>query len=650
MSGLAEFFGHELPQDATATETVTYATSLCKVVPVNTNCAHQHQPTVGSSTSAFVPIEQGEEGSSKIINGDVHELHGWASWRERQKDLVSDYMDMRIIGPDAVEGDNEVPTHNANQSTSAPTLDSHLYEEDENEDEEDPPSSNIETQPPPNVYPTAELKQPNKSFIPHHINDTIHEVQYLDQVDLYTRSLNLELCQVTKVQKLHETKPPVGMLQSPPVWHRLYSHPQFPFLDFTGMCDAGPFGVIYKNFLLMEVVQRCAFVPDLRKQALALEADVTTQPQRLRVFFYNHYAEVVQAMLHRAPRNATLFVRLCQLPACCIVPYARVNVDWFDRHDMSPYCLCVGDRSRMRLDKDLDFLRLDDTDMALNIGWEDGEAGFVEWQVFYSSNDSNRANKLDNVIRKGDIRAEKTSESGLLGEVFKDWVDIQCHKQKKTRKRQTVPIMSPGELASNPIDLWDDSKNIDTSNDVNDLVADAGVDSIIAQPPQESESLTRNNEHEFEAYNDQATYDDLQVPISEEANGRFMEAPTPVVPATLAIVDLAPQSRRHKPIDSSSSAPPRKKAKSECTYITFVSIIKNDKCMVHYRASSNCVSARRICVGPMKVMKQFRSCLAILWKLVGSTYLVWSSASVVLFAQSEVIGSCLYNLWTSLCH
>jgi hypothetical protein len=303
-----------------------------------------------------------------------------------------------------------------------------------------------------NTSRTSARRKRSKSDIPHHVNDTVHKAKYIDEINMYTKLLNLELCEVIMVQRLHGTTPPATITQSTtPIWHRFYPHSQLPMLEFAGVADAGPLRCMYKSVVCMEVVQRCSSVSSLRQQALALEDDTTTRPQRLRIYLYDDYAEVVNEVIDHLPTsNTKMYLQLEGIPAHCIVPYARVDVDWFDRHNMSPYCLCIGSLSLNLIGSD--FVRLDSVDMNMRFGWDVRKEDMVEWRIVNTVGDGSSTTiedmtVTDKVISKGLMRAEQVEKERLLTQLVSLWEDVRLGRQTDGRTK-TRRAAAAGEMAT----------------------------------------------------------------------------------------------------------------------------------------------------------------------------------------------------------
>jgi hypothetical protein len=225
-------------------------------------------------------------------------------------------------------------------------------------------------------------KRQERKRIPH-VNETIHEVSKIEYLDLYTQILNLPLCRVVKVWGVRETKraaryPLFRTKSLPRIAGRL---PRFP-LGYNE--EDGPLSSIFKQVLSMEVVQfkfdptRPVEISHHHQQQL-----LVPRMMRLRIFFYDDYATSINQWIakHRRVDNQNktnthrkqqpeFVIRLANIPAKCILPFAIDSRNWMDQTDLIEYCLCIGNTSRLkRTSKDgtLHPMRFDTDNMDVSI-------------------------------------------------------------------------------------------------------------------------------------------------------------------------------------------------------------------------------------------------------------------------------------------
>lgn len=191
---------------------------------------------------------------------------------------------------------------------------------------------------------TVKTKRPR---IPR-VQNTQHVVHRVSQIDLHTKILHLNLCQVEKVWPLRLTKRMAGGWHSPPRWipKRNSGNSPLPCFRFGRHEDDGPLFTAYKEVLTMELTQL--------ERPLNLQLHQTTSniypeaklSRRILVYFYNHYAQMVNTFL-KQNLNSTFYARLLNVPAICIFPYQHDRPGGLT-DDVCDYVLCMGGPSRVR--------------------------------------------------------------------------------------------------------------------------------------------------------------------------------------------------------------------------------------------------------------------------------------------------------------
>jgi hypothetical protein len=172
-----------------------------------------------------------------------------------------------------------------------------------------------------------------------------HIVHRVSQIDLHTKILHLNLCRVEKIWPLRQTQRMAGS------WHsaaRLICRPDslLPCFRFGRHEDDGPLFIAYKEVVTMEVTQM--------ERPMNVQLHETTSniypeaklSRRVFVYFYNHYAQMVNAFMEQN-LDSTFYVRLLNVPATCIFPYQQDHPGGF-ADDVCAYVLCMGGASRVR--------------------------------------------------------------------------------------------------------------------------------------------------------------------------------------------------------------------------------------------------------------------------------------------------------------
>lgn len=196
-----------------------------------------------------------------------------------------------------------------------------------------------------------------------HVFDTQNEVQRIIDIDLDANSVSLALLQVTKWSKERQTgrrsvKRSLSRQPKEDQW--------FPRFGFSA--NDGPLGTVYRHVLSVEVVQLSSKASKL--QALAEKAVTSGEElqrpafKRLCVFFYNSWAKKVGALFQRSEKQ-TLLLGI-DVSSINVLPFP--SVDWYDEHDMLPYCLCIGDRSMLQDDL-TNNVRFHNRDTHVSVGW-----------------------------------------------------------------------------------------------------------------------------------------------------------------------------------------------------------------------------------------------------------------------------------------
>jgi hypothetical protein len=126
--------------------------------------------------------------------------------------------------------------------------------------------------------------------------------------------------------------------------------PRVPFLPKE---EDGPLSSCFKHVISLELVPLEA--ESSTNTNSSSTATNTKTKNRLRVFFYNQYAQSLQQWIDKlSGPNAIskanpLLMSLHHLPAICIVPFALDPHDWYDQQYSLEYCLCIGDVSSLKV-------------------------------------------------------------------------------------------------------------------------------------------------------------------------------------------------------------------------------------------------------------------------------------------------------------
>jgi hypothetical protein len=296
MSGLATFFREFLPGDE---------------IP-------DYNETI-DATKVILPTPPEDETYSYTDPWTLQE------WRIKQKEFIANYFHRRI-------GVNEDLCEHSDDEYEDYISDNDTYTSSSSEDDDDDEEENedlLETQQP--LAPSSQPQRQRQRRIPH-ISQAIHSVRKLDYVDMFTSDLDLDVCEISRVWRLRDTKRGVWddtRYKCPILDGRLPRVP-FPYRE-----EDGPVLPIYRNVVSFELV--------------------TKEKQRMYVFLYKTYAELFdqwhkeQQTKHRKQQKPRLLLQIKQIPAVSILPYTIDPKNWVDTHDLLNHCLCIGDESSMKV-------------------------------------------------------------------------------------------------------------------------------------------------------------------------------------------------------------------------------------------------------------------------------------------------------------
>jgi hypothetical protein len=330
------------------------------------------------SNSASVSHLPTQRDSKAIQTTDENYWMPYREWRDQQKKSLSDFLTRRLTetNSDEDEQDDDDDFEDAAEVEDE-CNDVDIHHMTQTQPETQPMlGTQPETQPmlQPMIEEDAESlfqrppkrqKRPTKSpnIIPH-INETLHDVSKLQYVDLYTQTLHLPLCRVIKVWDQRNTKRGVDE----PFQHIRRPCPKYQHtagamyrIPFGHMEEDGPVASAYTTVLSMEVEQLMMMETS---GPTATSFPTCRKRRRVKLFFYNVYAEAVAEWIHqqRKKKLSDFVMSLSHIPAICIFPRA-INVDnWLESHEMVEYCICIGGTSNARADGA--FIRFDD-DMFL---------------------------------------------------------------------------------------------------------------------------------------------------------------------------------------------------------------------------------------------------------------------------------------------
>ncbi|GKY92238.1 hypothetical protein MPSEU_000195000 [Mayamaea pseudoterrestris] len=402
MSGLANYFRNYLNcNEGDENKAATYEASLLQPL--------QEQQSIGSvqanDTAANHALHNLQRESIAAYNKlpeYTSEMLDYKGWRKTSQEYCLMFLKERIrVDNEGDEADNaattsqEIVDHDLDDKESQQNmeLESQALEFATATADNAPPPA-----PPASASIAAQQQEravPFERRIPRHLRDTIHEINYLSDLNLYTKEMTrISLCRAAPYWMLRDVKRPalLRMKRQPPRKYAIYDSSSLKRLEpCGGGCDSdGPLASLYAQVLCLEVIQLDR-PSELRMHVpMALHpstATTTTIPskRRTKVYFYNQYAQVVNKLLLKKGINKVTYMSFRRIPAMCVLPWSFT--DWFDRHGWNECCLCIGDTSAARVPEahndviEKRYIRFDNKELELRIGWIADNAAMEEYSI-----------------------------------------------------------------------------------------------------------------------------------------------------------------------------------------------------------------------------------------------------------------------------
>lgn len=379
MSGLTSFFRSFLPAQDGEKENHEYQDSIANVV------SKDHVPPPESP-----PVDPRNQTAKE--------------WKEEQNKDLKAYMEKRMI---TLENDDE--------------------EEEEMEEEYIVPDNDEAMVPfwddqllmagsQPTDFSSFTSPTIRRKKIPH-VDETVHIANTISSLDLHAKEFHLSLGLVEKVWPLRAIR-------------------RREWKTSSHFEDDGPLGTLFKQVVCVEVTQ----LQQQQQQvaSLAQAAFQAHSPQRLKVFFYNKYATQVSEFLERQLASRVL-LSLTSVPAKCILPLNTVqDGSWYDRQGLAQYCICIGDRSSMRLEQD---------GVKVKISFDVPDLKVTLTRV--SDDDATEVDLTPDSVRAGESLPK---EKETLETAFQEW-DKQQKEQEKAqeveKEQEQVSEADAGASANN---------------------------------------------------------------------------------------------------------------------------------------------------------------------------------------------------------
>eukprot|EP00986_Skeletonema_menzelii_P006250 scaffold2358_cov222-Skeletonema_menzelii.AAC.4 len=276
-------------------------------------------------------------------------------------------------------------------------------DDDEEEDGVDDQRTNNNTKRARMTTPPGQMWDGDLSSIPH-VSDTISSsgpCHHLQEMDLSSSMVNLGLCRVLKVWGIRLTRRMNRLNEEMVVRNNNNNNSGF----FGAYENDGPLDTIYKHVFSMEVVQldhgsvcdnnnnnsRSTVVPEFYNPLANPKSAARKRRhavRRVRIFFYGGYAMAMDVFFREhcrkdfvKDRKSQVLLSLVNVPPECIMPLSMsagttppttttianphlqqyVNNPFGDEElgVPSPYCLCIGNESSIKLGEDEEKMRFD---------------------------------------------------------------------------------------------------------------------------------------------------------------------------------------------------------------------------------------------------------------------------------------------------
>ena len=378
-SGLAAFFGDFIPHRTDIEDRPIGFSTLLSQLPAKTD-----------------PIDDADLIEANIGVKYVDGGLPYTQWQTVEKEYLADYLMLRLHPNASHEGEAPIQSVSSDFSPSE-------YSEIDCVDTQAEPESHLamETQEP--IVTEIQSREEEKSSgkrkrsrgrrdgIPC-IGSFLHHVTKLEYLDLYARTLTLNLSRIDKVWRLRDTKRS-GIFDkrsiAKPVYEKCPSKPRSlqlrripQRLVFEEKEEDGPVASAYKSVAHLELEQ-LHVVPQggigsvlggLNNLFPPPNADLRTgranQRRRIKVFFYNAYATAVSKWIKQQQQKTSaneqrrdnssiatsaasvstiitidIVMSLSKVPALCVFPYAVDPRNWREKENLVEYCICIGDES-----------------------------------------------------------------------------------------------------------------------------------------------------------------------------------------------------------------------------------------------------------------------------------------------------------------
>lgn len=286
-----------------------YSTSLEETEPLATDDlgpSLRNRRRTSTAKSPFTDDGHHDEPSDRRVDPGSPAGQGdtWKEWRRACRKLLTTYMEKRIITKPTRWSSGDRERLAAGIATTASLV---SWESGNSDDDA------------------------NVSVV--NVHDTRHDVSYLSDLTISTRSLVRCSGVVSRV-----------------VQSRLAKRHSLRMTTRRKWSVDGPLIFGYNRVVSFEVTQwLLGEENELRQRA---QHCMNEKPKtRMIVYLYDGWAQAFDAVLKRKPATPSssssdpppaLLLRMENIPAACVFPYGEA--DWADS-DMVPFCVCIGDKS-----------------------------------------------------------------------------------------------------------------------------------------------------------------------------------------------------------------------------------------------------------------------------------------------------------------
>mmetsp|Transcript_16761 Transcript_16761/g.24777 ORF Transcript_16761/g.24777 Transcript_16761/m.24777 type:complete len:912 (-) Transcript_16761:1086-3821(-) len=399
MSGLVKFLQNTLVSPSTKASsseskstTVEYSQSLLTM----TTCLQDDDEGGGSAAAAAILEGTKEQPFSSSSTTTNTTTASYAEWKECCNAILSKYLSLRFDEDAAEDETNLHPRvlRSAVAAARSSSEDNNHHQSSSEEPSSQQPLLEPDTQEELGqgvICATTPSPQKMKQLVPiPHISLACHKATSISEINMYTETLNLDLCQVVKIYPVRSTRRFEHMFKNQLINASSSNNNEISFTGDNSVMrfpplqhhnnnnsiqSDGPLFSLYRKVLSMEIVQLESSAP---KDFLGNQHNLfghSKPTRRLLLYLYHDYATFLDTFLdsiagkkNDAEKN-DLFLSLSNIPACCIIPFDGHTESFLNmaERDLSPYAIAIGGPSKAVLNKTNDRLSFESDSLEITV-------------------------------------------------------------------------------------------------------------------------------------------------------------------------------------------------------------------------------------------------------------------------------------------